>query len=174
MFLETRLSQYFTTILCQLKEKIFTVQSGFSLVLFSLFAGFLFGNLFGTFLDVLSSYLVWNGFVGIFLILLIEMVNSFVYGASLSTSPPCTKEEEVYSTKTGDDSLSYEQPSPLAVAQARYEICTSTKLLEQQKQTRAKKTRLLHENIFNCERGLNSFKIGLLFGFFVDSFKVGS
>ena len=76
--------------------------------------------------------------------------------------------------KTGDDSLSYEQPSPLAVAQARYEICTSTKLLEQQKQTRAKKTRLLHENIFNCERGLNSFKIGLLFGFFVDSFKVGS
>ena len=169
MFLETRLSQYFSQILCHLKEKIFTVRSGFSLVLFSLFAGFLSGNLFATFLDMLRFYLVWNGFVGIVLIFLIEIVNSLVYEASL---PRFFKKLYGLSTKsvgnrTGDDSSSFEQLSSITVPQGR----TSTKLLED---IRIKKMGLLHKNILKCERALNSFKIGLLFGFFVDSFKVGS
>ena len=171
MFLETRLSQYFTKILCQLRKKVFTVQSGFSLVLLSLFAGFIFGNLFGTFLDMLSFYLVWNGFVGILLILLIEIVNSLVYGASL---PIFWK--KLYDNQTGDDSSS--RLSSVTVAQARYERYRFTKLLESpgglRKRARIKRMGLPHQNILNCERALNSFKIGLLFGFFVDSFKVGS
>ena len=210
MSFETRLSQYLAEILCNLKEKILTVQSGFSLVLFSLFAGFLFGNLFGTFLDMLSLYFVWNGFVGIFLILLIEVVNSLIYGASLPVFW-----EKLNGNKTGDtslddvsclfrwfgfarkastdpgykvseskrnpegahmmhDSSSSEQLLSTTVGETRYQEYTSRKLLKLQRRTRVKKMRLLHPNVFNCERGLNSFKIGLLFGFFVDSFKVGS
>ena len=242
MFFETRLSQYLAEILNNLKEKIFTVQNGFTLVLFSLFTGFVFGNLFGTFLDMLSFYFVWNGFVGIFLILLIEIVNSLVYGTSLSIfckklygnkrdnvslcapallaaasharrAPPiaqATHAQRVSSltwyarklkdlvsilwrisltsffkaSSMMDDNSSSEQLSPITVTQTKYQgPVRATELLKLQtlvsrvqstKPATAKKMKLLHPNILNCERSLNSFKIGLLFGFFVDSFKVGS
>ena len=36
------------------------------------------------------------------------------------------------------------------------------------------KLKFLSKNVIHIKRALNSFKIGLLFGFFVDSFKVGS
>ena len=174
MFFETRLSQYLAEILCNLKEKIFTIQSGFSLVLFSLFAGFVFGNLFGTFLDMLSFYFIWSGFVGIFLILSIEIVNSLVYGASLSIFYKKLYDNKIDDTTRGLNSPSSEQLSPITVAPTRYQGYTSSELVKRQGRARVKKMRLLPKNILSCERGLNSFKIGLLFGFFVDSFKVGS
>lgn len=114
MFFKTRFFHYLTQLLNTFKDKFFTVKKAFSLVLLSLFTGFLFGNLFGTFLDTLRLYFLWNGFIGFFLLFFIELLNSLVYGISCS------------------------------------------------------------QKIDYLKKILNSFKIGLLFGFFVDSFKVGS
>lgn len=52
----------------------------------------------------------------------------------------------------------------------QYQTKTIKKQSFLQKQTKAK----FSEKILYLERIINAFKIGLLFGFFVDSFKVGS
>ena len=171
MFLDTRLSRYLTELLCNLKRKIFTVQSAFSLVLLSLFTGFIFGNLFGTFLDTLRLYFFWNGFVALILLLFIEAVNSLVYGISFSKRCDPFREsplkDSFYSNqkKKGFLSLFYEFPVYAKVNDPQNATISSSK---------TKKKAFLYDSIIHMERTLNSFKIGLLFGFFVDSFKVGS
>ena len=144
MFFKTRLSRYFAEILSHLKKNVLTLQNTFSLALFFLFIGFLCGNVFGTFLDTLRLYFFWNGLVGLFLLLFIETINFLVYGFFLSK-------------RVG--SLQY---------RAR---ATKAKKSFLQKRIRFYK---IYKKVINIERIINAFKIGLLFGFFVDSFKVGS
>ena len=171
MFLDTRLSRYLTEFLCNLKIKIFTVQSAFSLVLLSLFTGFIFGNLFGTFLDTLRLYFFWNGFVALILLLLIEAVNSLVYGISFSKRFHPLKHS--FYTHQKEKRLFF-----LSYAFPFYNKFSEQKLLGfgkfPQNATISQKKSCFYESIIHTERALNSFKIGLLFGFFVDSFKVGS
>ena len=59
--------------------KMFTKQRNFSLIVFSTLSGFLVANIFGTFLTVLRSCLVWDGFVVIGLIFFVEATNLSVY-----------------------------------------------------------------------------------------------
>lgn len=286
MFFETRLSHYLAKILCNLKEKIFTVQKALSLVLLSLFTGFLIGNLFGTFLDALRLYFIWNGFVGLLILLLIEAINSLVYGISFSKRYEygnkdqsnflkvplryckiedfnCVQEVAKssiphrlsYNEQLGNTASALpttllsvasqiETPNKVTnmksqyskeqdkeeLSEAKYKrinkkfislgfwlnrksekfIVTNVKHLlqgkksvEEEKQVKSsppirglktqkvdsinvlkgpniskKKAFFLHgifaDNVMHIERTVNSFKIGLLFGFFVDSFKVGS
>ncbi len=51
----------------------------FPLILFSTLSGFLLANLFGTFLTVLRSCLVWDGFIIIGLVFFVEVINLIVY-----------------------------------------------------------------------------------------------
>ena len=220
MFFETRLSRSLTEILCNLKEKMFTVQKAFALILLSLFTGFLFGNLFGTLLDALRLYFIWNGFVGLFLLLFIEAVNSLVYGISFSKKYESGNKEKnnflkvpsrliesqlrkpgEQLDKIGDVSSYDELARPYVTKQPREAFLKSeTSVTKSEKQSSSsidvsmtlqsnvkkrrklnipeKRTLLFHQtvrhNVIHLERTVNSFKIGLLFGFFVDSFKVGS
>ena len=225
MFFETRLSRYLTTILVNLKEKFFIVQSSLSLVLLSLFTGFLCGNLFGTFLDTLRLYFIWNGFVGLFLLLFIEVINSFVYGISFSKkyehsrnnflkvffhlTESCSKnqlydnankrnntrstllvESHTFDLKKDYNSQSKEKLNLIEVHKKTISLASwlrvnsekSITSLQPIKKWKIPKSSYIHifkgldfsKNIIHIERIVNSFKIGLLFGFFVDSFKVGS
>ena len=134
MLFKTRLSQYVSNIFYNLKRKVLTVQNSFSLILFSLFIGFLCGNLFGTFLDILRIYFLWNGFIGVILLLCIEIINFFVYGISFSKRNLRTNFLQDYNLQK----------------------------------------KRFSNNMISIEKSVNAFKIGLLFGFFIDSFKVGS
>ena len=210
MFFETRLSYYLGNFSNRVKEKVFTLQSSFSFVLFSLFTGFIFGNLFGTFLDTLRLYFFWNGFVGLFILLLVEALNSliyktkFFYGVNKKSFP----KKDVFQKNSFQPQYSWRksriqkdgQPlngssrnSQHAVSFLRFknipilgEIiaitgiiatfgCTDFTDCTNFKQKFCKNVSFfLYQNVTPAKRTMNSFKIGLLFGFFVDSFKVGS
>ena len=173
MFFETKLFRYLAKIICNLKEKILTVQSSLSFVLFSLFTGFLSGNLFGTFLEKFRSYLWWNGFVGLFILIVIEIINALVYGLSrreydyfsveavssrrkkrlcISSAPKINDKSEQYFISSNLQTYKFTNTPFLKKRPGKHWFFTTTQI----------------------KRTFNSFKIGLLFGFFVDSFKVGS
>ena len=84
MLFKTKLFRNANSIFYTLKKRILIVQNSFSLALFSLFLGFLCGNLFGTFLDSLRIYFFWNGFVAFIILLFIEAINFFVYRIPLA------------------------------------------------------------------------------------------
>ena len=49
-----------------------------------LLLGFLVGNVFGTFLNTLRLFFIWDGFIIVILIGLLELLNSIVYHAKKS------------------------------------------------------------------------------------------
>ena len=168
MLFETKLFRYLAEIICNLKGKTLTVQSSLSFVLFSLFTGFLSGNLFGTFLEKFRSYLWWNGFVGLFILLFIEIINALVYGLS-------RREYGSFSSKA----VSSYAPRFREREPEQDFFLSNSKIVKRRRFTNTpllKKSPGKHwlYSITQMKRTINSFKIGLLFGFFVDSFKVGS
>ena len=166
MFFETKLSRYLAEIIGNLKEKILTVQSSLSFVLFSLFTGFLSGNLFGTFLDKFRSYFLWNGFVGLFILLFIEIINALVYGLSRREYGDFLKKKKSVGVSSRLTKWQLEQ-NILSSKSQTYGF-TNTPFFKISPEEHWFYT------ITHIKRTMNSFKIGLLFGFFVDSFKVGS
>jgi hypothetical protein len=107
------------------QNRVRPFRRSFSIILFSLLFGFLFANIFGTFLNVLRNAIAWDGFVIVGILMFVEVTNYLTYHPFKSSS-----NQIVYdATKTNKEV-----------------IC----------------------------RIVNSFKMGLLLGFFVEAFKVGS
>ena len=184
MFFQTKLSRYLADILRNFKEKVFIVQSSLSLVLFSLFTGFLFGNLFGTFLDKLRLYFSWSGFVGLLVLLLIETINSLVYGISRNEcgktnfleKKPFPLRSREYSSQEYSMSLKSQIFKISNIAAFTNSLLANLSLFKQNLLLFSlhNKIPFFSKETIHMKRMINSFKIGLLFGFFVDSFKVGS
>lgn len=114
MNFETRFIQLIQQGRVFVLETIKNQQSTFTIALFFLFSGFLCGNLFGTFLNIIREYISWDGLIIILVICLMEIISYFRY---------------------------------------------------------QKKKNFINSQIW---RTLNYFKIGLMIGFFIDAFKVGS
>ena len=135
-------------------------EKSFSLVLFSALLGFLVANIFGTFLTALRDYVVWDGFIIVGLVVFVETINLSVY--KVFKSVPITP-----SLARGS------QRTPSAFEDARGVLNTK----ESPFTLRNKSDTLLNSprrrNFLLCQL-LNSFKLGLLLGFFVEAFKVGS
>ena len=93
-------------------------------MLFTLLFGFLAGSMFGSIVSTIQEYSIWDGFVGIILIIYMEIVSYLTY-------------------------RSKDRPFFMF-------LISSQKLNKE------------------AWRFANMFKIGLMFGFFVDAFKVGS
>ena len=110
----TKISELFDFI----TKKFIKLKTNFLLFLFLLFAGFFFGNLFGTFVDSIRKLNIADSFLILILILFTEFINFIVYN-----------------------------------------------------NYRKKAANLIKSKKFNF---LNAFKIGVLLGIFIDSFKVGS
>jgi hypothetical protein len=143
---------------------MFTKQRNFSLIVFSTLSGFLIANIFGTFLTVLRSCFVWDGFVVIGLILFVETTNISVYRIF---KPSLLRSRAEGSMSMGTDAKDLEGQNP---SRDRSRIGISKAL---------KPFTLFSLGLSNRRSSLfcqlvNSFKLGLLLGFFVEAFKVGS
>lgn len=112
MNLKTRLSYVLETVRLQLLNGFKVRKTPFTIALFCLFSGFLFGNLFGTFVNKIREFVPWDGLIIVALILLIEFTSYYRY--------------------------------------------------------------FQRKNYSILSRIFNYFKIGLMLGFFIDAFKVGS
>lgn len=63
----------------QIQKKIWVFQNIGVVSIFFLFLGFVFGNLFGTFLDFFRNFLNWDGLIITITICLIEFINFLNY-----------------------------------------------------------------------------------------------
>ena len=135
-----------------------TKQRNFSLTVFSTLSGFLVANIFGTFLTLLRSCLVWDGFVVIGLIFFVEAINLSVYKIF---KPSLLRSKELR-------------------AAANVSMATDKDTLRDRSISKAFKPFTLFSLSLSGRRRflfcqlVNSFKLGLLLGFFVEAFKVGS
>lgn len=109
--LNTRITFWIKKIYLEAEEQFDFFQNNFIQNLFFIFFGFLFGTLFGSFLEIIRKFFIWDGFILCNLIIIFEIINFYNF--------------------------------------------------------RLKK----HHKYWKY---LNSYKIGILLGFFLDAFKVGS
>ena len=191
MFPQTRFSSLTTKTVQSWRKKAFVFKTTFPVALFTLLLGFNTGNLFGTFLTALRFTLNWDGLIILLVLLFLECVSSLIYsqpfnrGSNKQTDPVCLR---------GDC-----QPALLSSNKQENNCqgCTRSFALGGQvddKQWRQKRRAVIKSRVANggggaCDKppppflvlpatsfykGLNYFKIGLMLGFFVDAFKVGS
>ena len=146
---------------------MFTKQRNFSLTVFSTLSGFLVANIFGTFLTVLRSYIRWDGFVVIGLIFFVEAINLSVYKIfkpSLLRSKEFRAEGSVSMATDAKDLEGQDRSRDRSQLGISKTLQTFTLFL----------LGLSDRRSFLFCQLINSFKLGLLLGFFVEAFKVGS
>ena len=124
-----------------------------------LLLGFLSGNLFGSILTFLRQFFVWDGLIITMLLLTGEIIsymsyNKKIYKHFLSSrrSKFCVAKPHSYRVRVATQNLDFLLPS------------------------KGKKGSLSVNTQINLalQSYLNFFKIGVMIGFFVDAFKVGS
>jgi len=125
MKIETRIVFFINQLKVYLNRKNSFFKEVFSFALFTLFVGFLIGNLFGTFLNTIRSFIFWDGLIIFIILSIMEVLNFILYNKA--------KRFFVISQK-----ISY------------------------------------YPNTQIFWKSLNYLKIGIMFGFFIDAFKVGS
>ena len=125
MKIETRIVFFINQLKVYLNRKNSFFKEVFSFALFTLFVGFLIGNLFGTFLNTIRSFIFWDGLIIFIILSIMELLNFILYTKA--------KRFFVISQK-----ISY------------------------------------YPNNQIIWKSLNYLKIGIMFGFFIDAFKVGS
>ena len=125
MKIETRIVFFINQLKVYLNRKFFFFKEVFSFALFTLFVGFLIGNLFGTFLNTIRYFIFWDGLIVFIILSIMELLNFLLYNKA--------KRFFVISQK-----ISY------------------------------------YPNNQIIWKSLNYLKIGIMFGFFIDAFKVGS
>ena len=141
----------------------------FTQILCLLLIGFLTGNLFGTFLNTIRKYIMWDGIIVFFIVSLIEISNYNVYHKK-------SKENIPLSFRLKKASL-----SSLALKNRSFLINKQSSLPERISFTSRKGLNRRFLSIMPEQnkanrfwKFFNFFKIGLMVGFFVDAFKVGS
>ncbi len=127
MIFKSKLDTFVSQHIDSLRKKSLFLREKFSSLLALLLLGFLVGNVFGTFLNILRFLFFWDVFIIFLLIGLLEILNYNVYRA---------KNRLLFLGAFGTNRNSV--PAK------------------------------------NAAQSLNFFKIGLMIGFFVDAFKVGS
>ena len=125
MKIETRIVFFINQLKVYLNRKNSFFKEVFSFALFTLFVGFLIGNLFGTFLNTIRSFIFWDGLIIFIILCIMELLNFILYNKA--------KRFFVIYKK-----ISYEPNNQI------------------------------------IWKSLNYLKIGIMFGFFIDAFKVGS
>lgn len=138
----------------QIQKKIWVFQNIGVISIFFLFLGFVFGNLFGTFLDFFRNFLNWDGLIITITICLIEFINFLNYSTK---KKPKLKKNFKQNKKNW-----FHNPKPFS-SQKVQPLLRFSSLKNQEL-----------KNKFIFLKLLNFYKIGLLLGFFIDAFKVGS
>ena len=141
MILKSLLSIFVSRYIGSLRTKYFFLQKNFPGLLALLLFGFLLGNVFGTFLNTLRFFFIWDVFIIFLLIVLLEILNYTVY-------------------RNKNRLLFF---SPFLLSRGQLELHSSSSTASQK-----------YGSTKVVVQFLNFFKIGLMIGFFVDAFKVGS
>lgn len=173
----------------QSQRKLWIFQSIVTVSIFALFLGFVCGNLFGTFLNYFRNFVQWDGFIISLTILVIEFINYLNFRHPLAFA---------FSKAKGCSSFfsNFFSPRFLSVKNWKYksqpktigELLSLNKLFYAQplqdktfrqikRFSDSKKdltVQLPCSDNYYWIKILNFYKIGLLLGFFIDAFKVGS
>ncbi len=158
MSYKTRLSLFIKNIQHNIKKRMMFFEIYFAKGVFFLFLGFLLGNLFGSFLNIFHELIIWNGFIIILIIIVEELISYLTYHSKKRTAFFALNFINLYISKKN--------------------VFLNSTLLFKKKllnifSSKTKKVFLLRKKTFFI-KSLNLFKIGILLGFFVDAFKVGS
>ena len=129
MKIETRIVFFINKLKVYLKKKNSFFKEVFSFALFTLFFGFLIGNLFGTFLNTIRSFILWDGFIIFIILIIMEFLNFLLYNTRFA------------------------RPKRFFVKFHKISYYSNNQIIW---------------------KSLNYLKIGIMFGFFIDAFKVGS
>lgn len=133
----------------QIKKKIWVFQNIVIFSLFFLFLGFVFGNLFGTFLIFFRSLLNWDGLIISSTILIIEFINYLNYKKQ------------------------FKQPFQIHPSNSKAAFVFFKSFSKPKFKTTLSNSIKSKKN-FRFIKIINFCKTGLLLGFFIDAFKVGS
>ena len=182
MPIETRFFKNTKKTFIFLKKRFYFFKKKFSISVLFLFIGFFIGNVFGTFLNWLRHFIVWDGLLVFALLLVFEIISSIVYQNNPTfLSPPISTNKmfssDFYTTKNifskiklFCQELKEESSSKMPTA-----LSNQPNLERDHKRSRD----LLIITFYFLKslpiwRLLNCLKVGILFGFFIDAFKVGS
>lgn len=155
----------FTRIVFFIRKSCFYIQRKnsffkevFSFALFTLFFGFLVGNLFGTFLNTIRFFILWDGFIILIIIFIMECYNCFLYNRFFKK----IRDQDCFERKRF--------PYPFCCwkkASTIFWLAHPLFVFFSYNQNLFTNNQMIWKTI-------NLLKIGILFGFFIDAFKVGS
>ena len=140
----TRIAFFINKATLYLQRKNSFFKEVFSFALFTLFFGFLIGNLFGTFLNTIRSFILWDGFIIFIILFIMEFYNCFLYN-------------RFFKKIRGFRPL-------LFFSQEKNNIEFVPFFYKQN----------IFSNNQMIWKIINLLKIGIFFGFFIEAFKVGS
>ena len=175
MNLNTKFFKQVYKLNSEIKTKIYFFQKIVILSLFFLFLGFVCGNLFGTFLQYFRDFTDWDGAIIIITLVTIELINFLNYKKSNLRFPFIYRKFKKKNFQLW--------PFVLKVTQVEANVIVNDSAALGQNKTFNQRIVLKSQETFlnpklkkenNFIKILNFYKIGLLLGFFIDAFKVGS
>lgn len=175
MPIQTRIFKNVKKSVSFLGKRFAFLSENFSISVLFLFIGFFIGNIFGTFLNWLREFIIWDGLLVFILLSFFEIISSIVYhnNSNFGLSPMSRNKIE-FSLFFGTKKIFLK----IISLNKKFQKVSSSKIYTKptnQLNLRAdnKRLRLFLRNL-PMWRLLNCLKVGILFGFFVDAFKVGS
>lgn len=183
----TKLFLFIANIQKKTNKKIIFFEIYFAKGIFFLFFGFLVGNLFGSFLNIFRESINWNGFITILILLFEEFISYLTYSSKKRvTSFACNFINirilnKVYSALKNTVFLRMFLNCVFFIKTLFLRVFTIFfanmvyiyTIFPQNTKETIKQFFFLYKHAFFI-KSLNLFKIGLLLGFFIDAFKVGS
>ena len=158
----TRLVRSISKLISILESKFYYTRNNFSIKLFFLFMGFLIGSLFGTFLPNFPQKINSHSVSILIVILIIETINYLVYSSNKTDFILCFLLDTIFWF--------------LTLIKTRLVLVFIKVRKDKQIITNSKQsTKIIIQDIRKFfYRNINSMKIGIMLGLFIDAFKVGS
>ena len=185
----TKLSSFLINIEKTIFQKILFFEIYFAKGIFFLFFGFLLGNLFGTFLNIFRKLIIWDGFMVGIILLAEEFISYLIYNQKKRALFFSWQKKNLYISKKF---IFFANKIILVGKFLNFTFCTIITVFKKislkiyvifPKKIKKKIKQILffYKNSTKVEtyhsyiiKNLNLFKIGILLGFFIDAFKVGS
>ncbi len=169
---KTKLSLFFKNIQDSIKKKFLFFKMYFAKYILFLFLGFLLGNLFGSLLNIFRELLIWDGFI-IILLLIIEEIISYLSYHSTKRIPFFSFHSFILLKKNLGNFFDWYSNNEKNKSSKQKKMYFLTQKLKFHFFYQKIKNYFFNKKIVLI-KSLNLFKIGILLGFFVDAFKVGS
>ena len=182
MPIETRIFKKTRKTFIFLKKKLYFFKKNFSISVLFLFIGFFIGNVFGTFLNWLRDFIVWDGLLVFALLLVFEIISGIVYQNDAIFLPPSiltnkTFFSDFYITKNMFSKIRFFRQRFKEESSSRMPTALTSQLNLERDNKRSRNLLIITFYFLKSLpiwRLLNCLKVGILFGFFIDAFKVGS